>query len=116
MLKGRLRDATDAAGNDVAFPAVMGGLRDPSNTAADLRDALNDVGFDWVPSHVFRKTVATLMDRTGLGARAAADQLGHAKVSMTQDNYYGRNVADTDAAAVLEALAPTAAAGAPSTA
>jgi hypothetical protein len=29
-------------------------------------------------------------------------ELGHAEVSMTQDNYFGRKVAQTDAAQVLE--------------
>jgi IS30 family transposase len=40
----------------------------------------------------------------GLTARAAADQLGHAKVSMTTDHYYGRRKRSTGAARVLEAL------------
>jgi hypothetical protein len=38
------------------------------------------------------------MDKAGLTARAAADQLGHAKVSMTFDHYYGRSVIATGAA------------------
>ncbi len=59
-------------------------------------------GFGWVTSHIYRKTVATLMDEAGLTARQAADQLGHAKVSMTQDNYFGRKVARTGAAGLLE--------------
>jgi hypothetical protein len=42
--------------------------------------------------------VATLMDHAGLTARQAADQLGHAKVSMAQDNYFGRKVVRTGAA------------------
>jgi hypothetical protein len=42
------------------------------------------------------------MDAAGLSARQAADQLGHAKVSMTQDNCFGRKVAQTGAAGVLE--------------
>jgi integrase len=46
--------------------------------------------------------MATLMDESGLTARQAADQLGHAKVSMTQDHYFGRKVAKTGAAQVLE--------------
>ena len=37
-------------------------------------------------------------------ARAATDQLGHAKVSMTQDNHFGRKVAKTGAAEVLEGI------------
>jgi integrase len=30
---------------------------------------LNRAGFDWVTSHVFRKTVATRLDEAGLSAR-----------------------------------------------
>ena len=45
------------------------------------------------------------MDKAGLSARAAADQMGHAKVSMTHDIYFGRGVRETGAAEVLEALA-----------
>jgi integrase len=54
---------------------------------------------------VYRKTVATLMDAAGLSARQAADQLGHAKVSMTQDNYFGRKVARAGAVEVLAIFA-----------
>jgi integrase len=86
------------------FPAPLGGWRDPSNTQADLREAFATAGFDWVTSHAFRKTVATLMDHAGLSSRAAADQLGHANTSMTTDVYFGRKIAATGAATVLEAL------------
>ncbi|HZG91312.1 MAG TPA: site-specific integrase [Pseudonocardia sp.] len=98
------RRAATAEANEwgVVFVAPMGGLRDPSNTQADLRTVFADAGYPWVTSHVYRKTVATLMDAAGLTARQAADQLGHAKVSMTQDSYFGRNVASTGAAGVLE--------------
>ena len=82
----------------VVFTAPGGRLRDPSNTQADLRVVFTAAGYGWVTSHIYRKTVATLMDAAGLSARQAADQLGHAKVSMTQDNYFGRNVASTGAA------------------
>jgi integrase len=85
----------------VVFTAPAGGLRDPLNTQADLRVIFADAGYGWVTSHVYRKTVATMMDEAGLTARQAADQLGHAKVSMTQDNYFGRKVAETGAAGVL---------------
>ncbi len=44
------------------------------------------------------------MDEAGLSARAAADQLGHAKVSMTQDHDFGRRRAQTGAAGVLESM------------
>ena len=58
----------------------------------------------WTVSHTFRRTVATLMDQSGLSARAAADQLGHSHPSLTQDVYYGRRIASTGAADVLEVL------------
>lgn len=37
-----------------------------------------------VTSHTFRKTTATILDAAGLSARQIADQLGHARPSMTQ--------------------------------
>jgi integrase len=86
------------------FSSALGGLRDRDNTIGYLREALNAAGFEWVTSHTFRKTVATLMDQAGLSSRAAADQLGHANVSLTTDVYFGRKAASTGAAAVLESL------------
>ena len=64
--------------------------RDPSNTSRDLRLARDRAGFGWLTSHVFRKTVATVMDEAGLTAREIADQLGHARPSITQDVYMSR--------------------------
>jgi integrase len=78
------------------------GLRDPSNTQADLKDSLEWCGLPWVTSHVFRKTTATLLDGAGLSARSIADQLGHAHPSITQNVYMGRKIASTEAASVLE--------------
>jgi integrase len=106
MLRQRAANAagTKTQGSRPVFPAPLGGWRDPSNTQADLRDAFTTAGFDRVTSHIFRKTVATVMDQAGLSSRAAADQLGHANTSMTSDVYFGRKVAVTGAAAVLEVL------------
>lgn len=88
------------------FPAPLAnGLRDPANTRRGIREAFAEMGRPGLTSHTFRKTVASLMDSAGLSARQAADQLGHSKVSMTTDKYYGRKVRATGAAAVLEALA-----------
>ena len=44
--------------------------------------------------HTYRKTVATLLDESGATARMIADQLGHSRVSMTQDVYLGRRAVD----------------------
>lgn len=87
------------------FPAPRSrNLRDPNNTRRDFREAFHAMGMPGVTSHAFRKTVATLMDEAGLSARSAADQLGHAKPSVTQDVYYGRRRRATGAARVLEQL------------
>lgn len=59
----------------------------------------------WVTSHSFRKTTATLLDDAGQSARQIADQLGHAKPSLTQDDYMGRKAKNPAAADALEEIA-----------
>jgi hypothetical protein len=80
----RIRASHSVLSHNPVFPAPLGNLRDPSNTQAGLRDAFQVAGFEWVTSHVRRKTVATLVDQAGL---------------------FGRRVTDIGAADVLEALA-----------
>ncbi len=75
--------------DEPVFPDVLGGIRDPSNTRHRLREALDRAGYEWVTSHNFRKTTATVLDEAGLSARLIADQLGHSRPSMTQDVYMG---------------------------
>lgn len=89
---------------EVVFPSPRGQLRDPHNTSADLRRMFDRAGFDWVTSHVFRKTVATRLDEAGLSARQIADHLGHNRPSLTQDIYLGRGLASPEAAAALQRL------------
>jgi len=90
---------------NVVFPSQLGKLRDRSNTNADLREALQALGFDWVTSHNFRKTAATLLDEAGLTVREIADQLGHKRVSMTLDTYFGRKQASPKVAELLKVIA-----------
>lgn len=101
MLRRRHHDQGNPDTGPV-FPDSRGGLRDPSNTRRDLRNARGSDGFAWVTSHVFRKTAATILDDAGLSARLVADQLGHARPSMTQDVYMGRKTVDRRNAEVLE--------------
>lgn len=102
----RERAATTEAPTDApVFPSPQGNLRDPSNTAADLRDAFENAGFGWATSHVLRKTTASLLDAAGLSPREIADQLGHARPSMTMDRYMGRKIASERGAVALESLA-----------
>ncbi|SDF61074.1 Site-specific recombinase XerD [Lentzea fradiae] len=100
MLRRR-REAT-LFPNGPVFPNSLGGLRDPSNTRRDIRKARGGDEFAWVTSHVFRKTAATILDEAGLSARVVADQLGHARPSMTQDTYLARKAVDRKAADALE--------------
>ena len=58
------------------FPSPKGMLRDPSRTRQQhLKDAFRNAGFEWATSHVLRKTVANILDSSGLSAREIADQL-----------------------------------------
>jgi integrase len=92
-----------AEGNawDVVFPSPSGRLRDPSNTSHDVRELLTAAGFAWASAHTFRKTVATLLDEAGVSGREAANQLGHARPSMTLDVYMSRRTVTEQAAHVL---------------
>lgn len=86
------------------FTSPTGLTRDPSNTQADLRRALDRIGYGWVTSHVFRKTVASRVDDAGYSIRHIAGQLGHARPSTTLDYYLGRRAVTT--ADLAEALGP----------
>jgi len=86
------------------FPDVFGGYRDRNNIEKDFRRVREGTKFEWVVPHTYRKTVATLLDAGGLSARIIADQLGHSRISMTQDVYLGRRAVDTAAATALDTL------------
>ncbi len=106
LLRERRRLAEEA-GRSLAtpvFPDTLGGLRDPSNTRRDFREARGTKDFAWVKSHVFRKTAATVLDDAKLTSRQIADQLGHARPSITQDVYMGRTTVSQDNATALECM------------
>lgn len=90
----------DAAG--VIFPSSAGTFRDPDNFGKQWREVRDSLGLPDVSSHSFRKTVATLIDDSGLSARIGADQLGHARPSMTQDVYMSRGQVHPEVAAALD--------------
>jgi integrase len=96
------RRRATSGGTGPLFPDNRGGWRDPSNLSRELRQARGSGEFAWVTSHVFRKTCATLLDEGDLSARQIADQLGHSKVSMTQDNYLGRRLTSRRTAETLD--------------
>jgi integrase len=75
-LHRRKRDPLRTSTADVIFASSMGTLRDPDNFGKQWREVRESLGLPDVPSHSFRKTVATLIDDSGLSARIGADQLG----------------------------------------
>lgn len=100
----RERRAAILAGVEPVFPDSLGGWRDPSNLRRVWREVRDDLEMHSVVTHTMRKTVATFLDDANVSARKISDQLGHAKVSMTQDHYLGRRLADRETADVLEGL------------
>jgi integrase len=90
MLKRRRLSGHPPGPAGIIFTSPSGLIRDPSNTEADLRQALARAGYPWVSSHVFRTTVASRLDDAGYGIRHIADQLGHSRPSTTMDYYLGR--------------------------
>jgi len=68
----------------------------------DATQAAESDKLTWIRSHALRKTTATALDEAGHTARQIADQLGQAKVSITQDVYMGRRAANPAAAEALE--------------
>jgi integrase len=105
MIKRRRLAGHPPGPSGVIFTSPTGLIRDPSNTQADLRAALDRAGYRWVSSHVFRKTVASRLDDEGYGIRHIADQLGHSRPSTTMDYYLGRHALTTiDLTDALEPL------------
>jgi integrase len=86
------------------FPDSLGGWRDPSNVRRAWRAARDKAEMDGLVTHMLRKTVASFLDDAAVSVRKISDQLGHAKVSMTQDRYLGRRLTDRQTADVLEGV------------
>ena len=105
----RRRFMSGARLDQPVFPDTRGGFRDPNNVRRELREARGAGDLAWVTSQTFRKTEATISDEEALSARLIADQLGHARPSMTQDVYLARRVVGDAAAQALDsALRPDA--------
>jgi integrase len=95
-----------AIGADVepVFPDSLGTWRDPSNVRRVWREVRDVAEIDGLVSHTLRKTVASFLDDADVSTRRISDQLGHSKVSVTQDRYLGRRLTDRQTADVLEGM------------
>lgn len=93
---------TGGAGSVFPHPTA-GTWRDPREVGKALRAVRGDLGYPWLTSHSLgRKTVATLLDEGGATAREIADQLNHARPSMTQDVYMARKRKTSRQASILD--------------
>ena len=82
---------------------LTGAQRTGLDSLAELAaEAADGDALAWITSHSFRKTTATILDDAGRSAREIADQLGHARPSITQDVYMGRRSRNPGAARALE--------------
>ncbi len=96
----RPADADPAA---PVFPNTLGRWRDPAGTQTAIRAARKKAGFEWLTSHVFRKTAITIMDEQRLTPREIGGHVGHARPSITQDTYMDRRLTGRATADALEA-------------
>jgi integrase len=103
------RRAVGVSADEPLFGTVDGRVRDPRTVTRWLVAARKRHGFEeWMTFHAWRKTTATVLDEAGATARMIADQLGHSRVSMTQDVYLGRRSRESRVAAALEGVDPMA--------
>jgi integrase len=91
------------SGGGPLWPSWNGQWLDPSNTVKRIRQAMDDSGYGWVTSHVFRHTVATVLDEAGLPIGAVADQLGNTR-AVAEKHYVARRVANAESADALEGM------------
>jgi integrase len=103
------RGAVGVSADEPIFCTVDATFRDPRTVTRWLVAARKRHGFEeWMTLHAWRKTTATVLDEAGATARMIADQLGHSRVSMTQDVYLGRRSRESRVAAALEGVDPMA--------
>ena len=86
LRRQRARDLPSDGG--YVFPSAAGTLRGPGNFARILRAARGDT-LGWVQPYTFRRTAATLIERT-FGVDAASAVLGHSDTVITQRHYIER--------------------------
>lgn len=66
-----------ASGGGPLLPIHDGLWARPGSVTARQSKVMREIGYGWVTSHVWRKTVATVLDEAGLTTTEGADQLGN---------------------------------------
>ena len=100
----RMRAERQPWPQDFLFPSAAGTVRSPNNFRRQWRDAREGSGYEWVTPHVFRKTVATIIDRE-YSSKDAAAQLGHSGSVITEKHYIEKAAIAPDLTKALEKFA-----------
>lgn len=100
-----LRRMVEKPGNplDAVFATRNGTWFQVSNVENTWNRVVDGTSYDWVTFHVFRKSVATLIDRS-VDAKSAAAQLGHSSEQVTQAHYIHKPQQAPDLRAHLDAF------------
>ncbi|NVM96127.1 site-specific integrase [Arthrobacter sp. AETb3-4] len=103
LRKRRQHQETASSPNptNLVFPSSTGTICDANNVGKVWRKAADSIGYNWVTFRTLRKSNATVVART-MGAEAAAYQLGHSKIAMTQEHYIEEYKEALDTRAVLD--------------
>lgn len=99
LMQRRVTDRPNLFG--AVFPSGTGTYLDPRNFNTRWKSACDRLQLPYRSTHAFRKSVATTIDLAGLGARAAAEQLGHKDPAMTMAVYMSKETGDARAAQEL---------------
>ena len=97
----RIYSSTRPKPEEMLFPSSTGTVRSPHNFRRQWRDARAGSAYEWVTPHVFRKSVATLIDREYSSKHAAA-QLGHSGTAITEKHYIAKAAETPDLTRALE--------------
>lgn len=99
----RRRETQNVNDIDAVFPTRKGTWLQPDNLWRQWRRIRSETEFEWVTSHVLRKTVGTIVDEAA-GTDAAAALLGHSDPNITRAYYVQKAPVAPDVTAALNDL------------
>lgn len=104
---GRRRLEMIPTETNAVFPSGAGTWKWPNNYRRTLRDALKTIeGQGGISPHVFRKSVATLIDAEAT-LEAAAAVLGHSGTAVTSRHYVAKAATAPDMSSILDRFGQT---------
>jgi len=92
-----------ASGGGLIFASWSGGLLDGNTLIHRLREALDACGFDWVTSHVWRKTYALILKEAGFTDAQIAHELGNSE-RVAREHYIPQTAGSKAAAEAMEGM------------